>query len=124
MSQLIDRSHPGPTELDVRALDVRRRRFHVAWFQGYRKEDVDPYLDEAVDAIRERIQENASLRAGLPGPDQRRDTEGVTPFDVQARQFEMAHLGRGYKMREVDEYLDDVTDMLSQLEAENEALRA
>jgi cell division septum initiation protein DivIVA len=29
----------------------------------------------------------------------------------------------GYKMREIDEYLDDVTDMLTRLDAENEALR-
>ena len=74
--------------------------------------------------MRKRIQVNASLRAALPMPDPQRDTEGVTPFDVQAKQFEMAHLGRGYRMREVDECLDDVTDMLSQLESENEALRA
>jgi DivIVA domain-containing protein len=119
----MDRSHPVPTELDVRALEVRRTGFHVAW-QGYRKEDVDAFLDDAVDTMRERIQVNASLRAGLPTPEPQRDTDGVTPFDVQAKRFEMAHLGRGYRMREVDECLDDVTDMLSQLESENEALRA
>jgi DivIVA domain-containing protein len=48
----------------------------------------------------------------------------VAPLNVQAKEFGIARFGRGYKMRDVDDYLDDVTDMLSRLEAENEALRA
>jgi DivIVA domain-containing protein len=118
-----DGSRPGPTELDVRSIDARRKDFHAAWFQGYRKSDVDPYLDEVTESMRARIQENAGIRAGLliPGPGS--DTERVTPFDVQAKEFVMARFGRGYRMREVDGYMDEVTDMLSWLEAENAALR-
>lgn len=120
----MDRSQQGPTELDIRGIDARRRDFHAAWFQGYRQNDVDTYLDEVVEAMRARIQENAGLRAGMTVPRAPRDTERVTPLNVQGKEFGIARFGRGYKMRDVDDYLDDVTDMLSRLEAENEALRA
>ena len=53
----MDRSHPGLTEQDVTAIDARRRELHVAWFVGYRKGDVDPYLDEVLEAMRSRIRE-------------------------------------------------------------------
>ena len=119
------RSQQGPTELDIREMDARRKDFHAAWYQGYRQSDVDTYLDEVVEAMRAGIQENASLRAGMAVPRApREDTERVTPLNVQAKEFGIARFGRGYKMRDVDDYLDDVTDMLSLLEAENEALRA
>jgi DivIVA domain-containing protein len=118
-----DGSRPGPTELDVRSIDARRKDFHAAWFQGYRKSDVDLYLDEVTESMRARIQENAGLRAGLPVPGSGSDTERMTPFDVQAKEFVMARFGRGYRMRDVDEYMDEVTDMMSWLEAENAALK-
>ena len=47
----------------------------------------------------------------------------LTPLDVQARVFEVGRFGNGYKMRAVDELLDDVTDMLAVLIGKNEALR-
>ena len=119
----MDRSHPGLTEQDVTAIDARRKELHVAWFLGYRKGDVDPYLDEVVEAMRSRIRENEGLRAGSPVPLPRPDEERVTPLDVQGREFEIARFLGGYRMREIDEYLDDVTDMLARLDAENEALR-
>jgi DivIVA domain-containing protein len=119
----MDRSHPGLSEQDVTAIDARRKELHVAWFLGYRKGDVDPYLDEVVEAMRSRIRENEGLRAGSPVPFPRPDEERVTPLDVQGREFEIAHFLGGYRMREIDEYLDDVTDMLARLDAENEALR-
>ncbi len=119
----MDRSHPGLSEQDVTAIDARRKGLHVAWFLGYRKGDVDPYLDEVVEAMRSRIRENEGLRAGSPVPLPRPDEERVTPFDVQGREFEIARFLGGYRMREIDEYLDDVTDMLARLDAENEALR-
>lgn len=119
----MDRSHPGLTEQDVTDIDARRREFHVAWFVGYRKGDVDPYLDEVLEAMRSRIRENEGLRAGTPVPASQTDGGRVTPFDVQAREFGTARFLGGYRMREIDEYLDDVTDMLARLDAENEALR-
>lgn len=47
----------------------------------------------------------------------------LTPADVQQKQFRTARMGGGYRMREVDEFLDQVTDTLSSLIAENERLR-
>jgi DivIVA domain-containing protein len=114
---------PGPTEQDVTAIDARRKELHVAWFLGYRTGDVDTYLDEVVKAMRSRIRENERLRAGSPVPLSRRGTELVTPLDVQGREFEIARFLGGYRMRDIDEYLDDVTDMLTRLDAEKEALQ-
>jgi DivIVA domain-containing protein len=47
----------------------------------------------------------------------------LTPADVQQKQFRTARMGGGYRMREVDEFLDQITDALSSLIAENERLR-
>jgi DivIVA domain-containing protein len=47
----------------------------------------------------------------------------LTPADVQHKQFRTARMGGGYRMREVDEFLDQVTDTLTSLIAENERLR-
>lgn len=46
----------------------------------------------------------------------------LTPLDVQQKEFRVGT--RGYKMRDVDEFLDQVTDAMSALVAENERLRA
>jgi DivIVA domain-containing protein len=48
----------------------------------------------------------------------------VTPLDVQQKEFRVTRVGSGYRMREVDEFLDQITDTLSALVAENERLRA
>jgi len=48
----------------------------------------------------------------------------VSPLDVQQKEFRVTRVGVGYRMREVDEFLDQVTDTLSALIAENEQLRA
>ena len=48
----------------------------------------------------------------------------VSPLDVQQKEFHVTRVGVGYRMREVDEFLDQVTDTLSALIAENEQLRA
>ena len=50
-------------------------------------------------------------------------TSGLSPSDVQQKQFATARFGGGYRMREVDEFLDRVTDALTALIAENERLR-
>jgi DivIVA domain-containing protein len=47
----------------------------------------------------------------------------LTPLDIQEKQFGSARLRTGYLMHEVDEFLDEVTETLSALIAENERLR-
>ena len=49
-------------------------------------------------------------------------TGGIMPMDIQQKEFQVARFGAGYRMREVDEFLDQVTDALSALVAENERL--
>lgn len=46
----------------------------------------------------------------------------ITPQEVQQKEFRVARFGAGYRMREVDEFLDEVTDAMSALVAENERL--
>jgi DivIVA domain-containing protein len=48
----------------------------------------------------------------------------MTPADVQEKEFHVTRVGAGYRMREVDEFLDQVTDTLSALIAENDRLQA
>jgi DivIVA domain-containing protein len=50
-------------------------------------------------------------------------TGRITPSDVQQKEFRVARFGAGYRVREVDEFLDQVTDALSALTEENERLR-
>jgi DivIVA domain-containing protein len=47
----------------------------------------------------------------------------MTPADVQEKEFHVTRVGAGYRMREVDEFLDQVTDTLSALIAENDRLK-
>jgi DivIVA domain-containing protein len=58
---------------------------------------------------------DASGWASAPG-------ERITPQEVQQKEFRVARFGAGYRMREVDEFLDQVTDAMSALVAENERL--
>ncbi len=46
----------------------------------------------------------------------------ITPLEVQQKEFQVARFGAGYRMREVDEFLDQVTDAMTALVAENERL--
>ena len=46
----------------------------------------------------------------------------VGPLDVQQKEFRVSRFG-GYRMRDVDEFLDTITDSMSALVAENERLR-
>ena len=59
--------------------------------------------------------ESASVWGSVPGA-------GITPQEVQQKEFRVARFGAGYRMREVDEFLDQVTDAMSALAAENERL--
>jgi len=47
----------------------------------------------------------------------------VTALDIQQKEFRYARFG-GYKMRDVDEFLDRVTESMSAVVSENERLRA
>ena len=47
----------------------------------------------------------------------------VTPMRIQQKEFRVSRFG-GYKMRDVDEFLDEVTDALSDLMAEAQMLRS
>jgi DivIVA domain-containing protein len=49
-------------------------------------------------------------------------TGRITPADVQQKEFRVARFGAGYRVREVDEFLDQVTDALQALIQENERL--
>jgi DivIVA domain-containing protein len=46
----------------------------------------------------------------------------VSPLDIQQKEFRVQRFG-GYALRDVDEFLDEVTDAMSALVAENERLR-
>jgi DivIVA domain-containing protein len=45
------------------------------------------------------------------------------PLDIQQKEFRVSRFG-GYKMRDVDEFLDAITDSFSALSAENDRLKA
>ena len=47
----------------------------------------------------------------------------LTPIDIQQKEFRVSRFG-GYKMRDVDEFLDQITDSFGALTAEVERLRA
>lgn len=47
----------------------------------------------------------------------------LTPIDVQQKEFRVSRFG-GYKMRDVDEFLDQITDTFTSIAAENDRLRA
>ncbi|HSL12096.1 MAG TPA: DivIVA domain-containing protein [Actinomycetota bacterium] len=47
----------------------------------------------------------------------------ITPLDIQQKEFQVSRFG-GYRMRDVDEFLDQLTDAMSAVLAENERLRA
>lgn len=49
-------------------------------------------------------------------------TTTITPIDIQQKEFRISRFG-GYKMRDVDEYLDEVTEAMSRLTEDNERLR-
>jgi DivIVA domain-containing protein len=125
---VMERPPPAPIQLDIPDLEARCTALSVARFGlGYRVREVDAFLDDALDVMRSLVEENEALRAGLspehPSFGTTDTRHRLTPLDVQARVFEVGRFGNGYKMRAVDELLDDVTDMLAVLIAENVALR-
>ena len=47
----------------------------------------------------------------------------VTPADIQSKEFNVSRFG-GYRMRDVDEFLDHITESMTKLSDENERLRS
>jgi cell division initiation protein len=70
--------------------------------------------------MRRRRRERAELETGImAGPVEPRR---ITPMDIQQKEFRTAF--RGYNEREVDEFLDALTEELARLQSENVRLRA
>jgi DivIVA domain-containing protein len=105
-------------EKDVKDLEIRGRYLRRRGFGGYRSEDVDAFLLDLIREVRGLLAENEGLRAGGSPAMSRR----MTPLDVQEASFHRSRVG-GYDMRSVDEYLDEVTELLAALTHESEALR-
>jgi cell division septum initiation protein DivIVA len=112
-------------ESDVKDLEVRGRYLRRRGFGGYRCEDVDTFLKEALTALRDLLRENEALRAGISADHLPLETPSgrMTLFDVQDARFHHVRVG-GYDMRAADDYLDDLSDVLVSLIQENERLRS
>ena len=112
------------SELDIQGIERRGKELPVARYRrGYRVDQVDAFLERAVATLRARLTENEGLRAGVaPGNLWTSSATPRTPAEVDAQRFALAR--SGYRLQEVDDLLDEVTYFLTQLEAENEALRA
>lgn len=108
-------------EKDVNDLETRGRYLRRSGFGGYRSEDVDAFLLELIRAVHGLRAENEALRAGVSPEHLRSSTSPLhmTPSDVQDASFQRARVG-GYDMRSVDEYLDEVTELLAGLIRENQ----
>jgi DivIVA domain-containing protein len=115
---------PTPTERDIRALETRGRELPRRSFRGYRRDEVDAFVGEVLEGAHGLLRENEGLRAGI-SPSQLSSPPSArpTPSDVQDRRFRLARFG-GYQLRTIDNYLDDLTDLIEALTGENESLRA
>lgn len=67
--------------------------------------------------MRRKQKEAQETRPGDPATDAKR----VTPVDIQQKEFRLAF--RGYNERDVDQFLDEVTEEVARLHAENKRLR-
>ena len=70
--------------------------------------------------MRKRRRERAELEAGMTAAPV--DPRRITPMDIQQKEFRLAF--RGYSEREVDEFLDALTEEMARLQSENVRLRA
>jgi cell division septum initiation protein DivIVA len=112
------------TSATLRELEDRARRLPRGGVRiGYRVHDVDRFVGEAIDGLRTLVEANETIRAGDdPAAVPSRGRPRVGPLDVQAAVFEVARFRSAYRMRPVDELLDDVTDAMNVVLAEREAL--
>jgi DivIVA domain-containing protein len=67
--------------------------------------------------------DKATQEQSFAGPAVSSASSILGPLDVQQKEFSVARFG-GYKMRDVDEFLDRITDSMSALTVENERLRS
>ena len=63
------------------------------------------------------------MSGGTDGSNRRRAAAPISPGDIQKQEFGVSRFG-GYRMRDVDEFLDRLTESTEALVAENERLRA
>ena len=111
-------------EADIGAVEARARSLRRGRLRGYRREQVDAFLVEVFRVLHDLVGDNEVLRAGGSSDDGRWSAASrMTGFDVQDRRFHGVRFS-GYDMRSVDEYLDDVSDLLDALLREHEALRS
>lgn len=125
----VDVPPPLVTELDIRGIEQRGKVLPVARHgRGYRIDQVDAFLAKAASSLRARRAGNDGLRSGVsPGSDWSGGTWGTSALaaaEVDAQRFEVGRSSSAYRMREVDELLDEVMYQLTQLEAENDMLIA
>lgn len=73
--------------------------------------------DQAKAQVEETSFASSAPVATSPGTPRR-----LAPLDIQQKEFRVSRLG-GYKMRDVDEFLDQITDAMSAVMTENERLR-
>ncbi|MEO8477053.1 MAG: DivIVA domain-containing protein [Actinomycetota bacterium] len=71
---------------------------------------------------RNQTQRDGAAEFSAPAPAPSAASKMLTPLDIQQKEFRVST--RGYKMRDVDEFLDQITDAMSAVIAENERLRA
>ncbi|HEX2088708.1 MAG TPA: DivIVA domain-containing protein [Actinomycetota bacterium] len=70
--------------------------------------------------MRKRRRERAELESGMMAAPA--EPRRITPMDIQQKEFRLSF--RGYNEREVDEFLDALTEELARLQSENVRLRA
>jgi DivIVA domain-containing protein len=98
---------------------MRKRRKHQEELEGELIASADEGGPEAGSEASSRPPPEAASRVGGPaGP---RDGHRVTPVDIQQKVFRSAF--RGYSEREVDVFLDEVTEEMARLLAETRSLR-
>ena len=66
---------------------------------------------------KDKVPEDAQDFAGMPAP------TTITSADIQQKEFGVSRFG-GYRMRDVDEFLDRVTESMTKLADENQRLRS
>lgn len=71
---------------------------------------------------RDKTTTDGSFQAAAPATASAAPRPALGPLEIQAKEFRVSRFG-GYKMRDVDEFLDSVTDSISAVVAENDRLR-
>lgn len=71
---------------------------------------------------REKEAEDPSQQSGFGSDQAAAPARMLTALDIQQKEFRVSRFG-GYRMRDVDEFLDALTDAMAALTSENERLR-